>query len=112
MSGFEFHCGKMGRHDVEFSASVSTATPGVVAIGLFQDGVLIPDTVRAVTISTANDYETISFDKKLRVCPRGTTNISVQSVPSVPTPTTPATPMATTQAIVTNSTFSISRLNK
>jgi hypothetical protein len=74
--------------------------------------VLIPDTVRAVTIAAADDYETISFDKKLRVCPRGTTNISVQSVPSVPTPTTPATPISTTQAIITNSTFSISRLNR
>ena len=93
-----FGNGYTGYYDVEFSASVSTATPGVVAIGLFQDGVLIPDTVR------------VSFDKKLRVCPRGTTNISVQSVPSVPTPTTPTTPISTTQAIITNATFSISRI--
>ncbi len=70
-----FGNGYTGYYDVEFSASVSTADAGVVAIGLFQDGVLIPDTVRAVTIAAADDYETISFDKKLRVCPRGTTNI-------------------------------------
>ena len=107
-----FGNGYTGYYDVEFSASVSSATAGVVAIGLFQDGVLIPDTVRAVTIAAANDYETVSFDKKLRVCPRGTTNISVQSVPSVPTPGTPTTPIATTQAIITNATFSISRLNR
>ena len=105
-----FGNGYTGYYDVEFSASVSTATPGVVAIALFQDGVIIPDTIRAVTIDTADDYETISFDKKLRVCPRGTTNISVQSVPSVPTPTAPTTPIATTQAIITNATFSISRI--
>ena len=37
-------------------------------------------------------------------------NISVQSVPSVPTPTTPTTPISTTQAIITNATFSISRI--
>ncbi len=107
-----FGNGYTGYYDVEFSASVSTATAGVVAIGLFQDGVLIPDTVRTVTIAAADDYETISFDKKLRVCPRGTTNISVQSVSSVPTPTDPTTPIATTQAIITNATFSISRLNR
>ena len=83
-----------------------------MAVALFQDGVIIPDTIRAVTIAAADDYETISFDKKLRVCPRGTTNISVQSVSSVPTPTDPTTPIATTQAIITNATFSISRLNK
>jgi|GEM_PF-5525775 len=107
-----FGNGYTGYYDVEFSASVSTADAGVVAIGLFQDGVLIPDTVRAVTLAAVDDYETISFDKKLRVCPRGTTNISVQSVPSVPTPTAPTTPIATTQAIITNATFSISRLNR
>ena len=107
-----FGNGYTGYYDVEFSASVSTANAGVVAVALFQDGVIIPDTIRAVTIDAADDYETISFDKKLRVCPRGTTNISVQSVPSVPTPTDPTTPISTTQAIITNATFSISRLNK
>jgi len=107
-----FGNGYTGYYDVEFSASVSTATAGVVSVALFQDGVIIPDTIRSVTIDAADDYETISFDKKLKVCPRGTTNISVQSVPSVVTPTAPTTPIATTQAIITNATFSISRLNR
>ena len=102
--------GYTGYYNASFSASISSATPGVVAVGLYEDGVLLPDTVRAVTIAAADDYETISFDKKLRVCPRGTTNISVQSVPSVTTPTTPTTPISTTQAIITNATFSISRI--
>ncbi len=106
-----FGNGYTGYYDIDFSATVSTADAGVVAIALFQDGVIIPDTIRAVTIAAANDYETISFNKKLRVCPRGTTNLSVQSVPSVPTPTTPTTPISTTQAIITNATFSISRTN-
>ena len=105
-----FGNGYTGYYDVEFSASVSTATPGVVAIGLFQDGVLIPDTVRAVTIAAADDYETVSFDKKLRVCPRGTTNISVQSVDTVPTPTDVTTPITTVAPIITNATFNISRI--
>ena len=106
-----FGNGYTGYYDVEFSASISSATEGVVAVGLFQDGVLIPDTVRAVTV-TADGYETISFDKKLRVCPRGTTNISVRSVDTVPTPSTPTTPIVTQIPIITNATFSISRLNK
>lgn len=105
-----FGNGYTGYYDVEFSASVSSANAGVVAVALFQDGVMIPDTVRAVTLAAADDYETISFDKKLRVCPRGTTNLSLQSVSSVPTPTNPTTPIATTQAIITNATFSISRI--
>ena len=105
-----FGNGYTGYYDVNFSASISSATAGVVAIGLYEDGILIPDTVRAVTLDAADDYETISFNKKLRVCPRGTSNITVASVPSVVTPTTPTTPIATTQAIITNATFSISRV--
>ena len=105
-----FGNGYTGYYDVEFSASVSSATAGVVAIGLYQDGVLIPDTVRAVTIAGADDYATIPFDKKLRVCPRGTTNISVRSVDAVPTPSDPTTPITTVAPIITNATFSISRI--
>ena len=105
-----FGNGYTGYYDVEFSASVSSATAGVVAIGLFQDGVLIPDTVRSVTLAAADDYETVSFDKKLRVCPRGTTNISVRSIDTVPTPTDVTTPITTVAPIITNATFSISRI--
>lgn len=106
-----FGNGYTGYYNVNFSASISSATAGVVAIGLYEDGILIPDTVRAVTLAAADDYETISFNKKIRVCPRGTTNITVASVPSVPTPTTPTTPIVTQIPIITNATFNISRSN-
>ena len=104
-----FGNGYTGYYDVNFSASISSATAGVVAIGLYEDGVLIPDTVRAVTLAAAGDYETVSFDKKIRVCPRGTTNITVQSVPSVPTPTDITTPITTQIPIITNATFNVKR---
>ena len=104
-----FGNGYTGYYDINFSASVSSATAGVVAIGLYEDGILIPDTVRAITLAAADDYETISFDKKLRVCPRGTSNITVASVPSVITPTTPTTPITTEIPIITNATFNIKR---
>ncbi len=106
-----FGNGYNGYYNVNFSASVSSATAGVVAIGLYEDGVLIPDTVRAITLDAPNDYETISFNKKIRVCPRGTTNLTVQSVPSVPTPDTPTTPIETEIPIITNATFNIARSN-
>ena len=104
-----FGNGYTGYYDINFSASVSSATAGVVAIGLYEDGILIPDTVRAVSLAAADDYETISFNKKLRVCPRGTSNITVASVPSVITPTDPTTPITTQIPIITNATFNISR---
>lgn len=106
-----FGNGYTGYYNVNFSASVSSATAGVVAIGLYEDGILIPDTVRAVTIDAADDYETVSFNKKIRVCPRGTTNITVGSVPSVPTPTDITTPIDTETPIIVAGTFNISRSN-
>lgn len=106
-----FGNGYTGYYDINFSASVSSATAGVVAIGLFEDGILIPDTVRAVTIATADDYETVSFNKKLRVCPRGTSNITVQSVATVPTPSDITTPITTQIPIITNATFNVKRDN-
>jgi hypothetical protein len=106
-----FGNGYNGYYNVNFSASISSATAGVVAIGLYEDGVLLPDTVRAVTLAAADDYETISFNRKIRLCPRGTSTITVGSVPSVPTPTTPTTPIVTQIPIITNATFNISRAN-
>ena len=106
-----FGNGYNGYYNVNFSASISTATPGVVAIGLYEDGILLPDTIRAVTIDAANDYETISFNRKLRICPRGTSSITIGSVPSVPTPTDVTTPIATQIPIITNATFNLSRSN-
>ena len=98
-----------GYYDIDFSATVSSATAGVVAIGLYEDGILIPDTVRAVTIAAADDLETVSFNRKIKICPRGNTSITVGSVPSVPTPTTPATPITTEIPIIVSGTFNISR---
>lgn len=106
-----FGNGYNGYYNINFSASISSATAGVVAVGLYEDGVLIPDTVRAVTIDTAGDYETVSFNRKLKICPRGNTSITVGSVPSVPTPTDPTTPIVTEIPIITNGTFNISRNN-
>lgn len=72
-------------------------------------GVLIPDTVRAVTLGAADDYATVSFNKKLKLCPRVTTALSIQSVPSVVTPSDVATPIETEIPIITNATFNIAR---
>ena len=106
-----FGSGYNGYYNANFSATVSSATAGVVAIGLYEDGVLIPDTVRAVTIGAADDFETVSFNRKIRVCPRGTTNITIAAVPSVPTPTDPTTPIATEIPIIVAGTFNLSRSN-
>ena len=104
-----FGNGYTGYYDVNFSASISSATAGVVAIGLYEDGILIPDTVRAVTLDAADDYETVSFNKKIRICPRGTSTLTIASVPSVVTPTTPTTPIETEIPIIVAATFNVKR---
>ena len=106
-----FGNGYTGYYNVNFSGTISSSSSGVVAVGLYEDGILIPDTIRAVTLDSADDFETISFNKKIRVCPRGDTSITVGSVPSVPTPTDPTTPITTEIPIIVAATFNISRTN-
>jgi hypothetical protein len=100
-----------GRYEANFSATISSATAGVVAVGLYEDGVLIPDTVRAVTLAAAGDVASVSFNKKIRLCPKGMTSLSVQAVPSIATPTDPTTPIVTQAPIVAAATFNIARNN-
>lgn len=101
-----------GRYEVNWSGTISSATAGVVAIGLYEDGVLIPDTVRAVTLAAAGDFATVSLNKKMRLCPKGMTSLSVQSVPSVPNPTDPTTPIETQAPIIVSATNNLERNNK
>ena len=106
-----FGNGYTGYYDANFSATISSATAGVVAIGLYEDGILIPDTIRAVTLAAADDYATVSFNKKLRICPRGTSSITIASVPTVPTPSDPTTPVETEIPIIVAGTFNLKRDN-
>lgn len=102
-----------GRYEANFSATVSSATAGVVAFGLYEDGVLIPDTVRAVTLAAADDYETISFNKLLKLCPYSQTSLTVQSVPAVAVPSdATATPIETEVPIIYSATFNLKKENR
>ncbi len=97
-----------GLYEVSFNANVSSATAGVVALGLYQDGVLIPGTTVITTIATAGDFMNVSFDKLIQVCCRGDANLTIASVPSVLTGTTaPGTPTDTEIPIIQNANFSI-----
>ena len=99
-----------GLYEVSFNANVSSATAGVVAFGLYQDGVLIPGTTVIATIATAGDFVNVSFDKLIEVCCRGDANIYVASVPSVLTGTTaPGTPTDTEIPIIQNANILITK---
>ena len=99
-----------GIYEVSLNANVSSATAGPVALGLYQDGVLIPGTTVIATITTPGDFFNVSFDKLISVCCRGDANLTVASVPTVLTGTTlPGTATDTVAPIVQNANFSITK---
>ena len=80
--------------------------------GLFADGVLVPGTEMDAVIAAPGDFENISFDKKIRVCCKGTVNLSVNSIPTI-TYSSGGTPVITdTQIpIIKNANINIERLS-
>ena len=99
-----------GLYEVSFNASVTSATEGTVAIGLFQDGILIPGSTVIAEVATAGAYYNISFDKLIKVCCRGDVTLSVASVPNVLTGAAlPGTPTATEIPVIQNANISITK---
>mgnify|MGYP003289382534 CR=1 FL=1 len=100
---------KGGLYEIDFNATISSATVGVVAFALFYNGEMIPGTLMAETLTAAGDYANIGINKKIKVCCNGNANISVRSVPVVPTATDPTTPITTQVPIIASANFSVSR---
>ena len=101
-----------GIYEITFNANVTSATAGVVGLALFADGVQVAGTEMDATIATAGDWENISFDKKIRVCCKGTVNLSINSVPTTTFSGT-GTPVITDTEIpiIKNANINIERLS-
>ena len=99
-----------GLYEVSFNANVTSATAGTVALGLYQDGILIPGTTVLAEVATAGDYYNVSFDKLIKICCRGDASLTIASVPSVLTGATlPGTPTVTEIPVIQNGNFSITK---
>ena len=99
-----------GLYSVSFNANVTSSVPGTVALGLYQDGVLIPGTTVLAQIATAGDYQNVSFDKLIKICCRGDAILTVAAVPSVLTgAATPGTATVTEVPVIQNANFSITK---
>ena len=98
-----------GQYKISFNATVSSATAGVVAFALFNNGEMIPGTLMAETLAAAGDYANIGINKEIKVCCKGSANISVRAVPTVPTATDPTTPIDTQVPIIANANLTIDR---
>lgn len=97
-----------GLYKVSFNANVTSSVAGTIALGLYDDGVLVPGTTVLAQITTVGDYVNVSFDKLIRVCCRGNATLTVASVPSVLTgATTPGTATVTEVPVIQNANFSI-----
>lgn len=98
-----------GQYKISFNATVSSATAGVVAFALYNNGEMIPGTLMAETLAAAGDYANIGITKEIKVCCKGDANISVRAVPTVPTATDPTTPIDTQVPIIANANLIIDR---
>lgn len=97
-----------GLYEVSFNANVTSATAGTVALGLYQDGVLVPGTTVLAEVVTPGDYYNVSFDKILKICCRGDATLYIAAVPNVVTGAAlPGTPTVTQIPVIQNANFSI-----
>lgn len=71
-----------GIYDISFGTNITSNTAGIVSVGLYANGVLIPGTQRDVTIATAGDWIPVSFEKALRVCCKGDASLTVRAIPT------------------------------
>ena len=79
-----YHLLLCGYYEVTFKVIASSATAGVIALGLYEDGILESGTTTASTITAAGDIETLTFTKVIQVCGKANTTLAIGSVPSVP----------------------------
>ena len=99
-----------GVYEISFNANVTSATAGTVALGLLQDGILIPGTTVIAEVATAGDYYNVSFDKLIKICCRGDATLTIASVPNVLTGATlPGTSTVTEIPVIQNANFSITK---
>ena len=98
-----------GQYKISFNATVSSATAGVVAFALYNNGEMIPGTLMAETLAAAGDYANIGITKEIKVCCKGDANISVRAVPTVPTATDATTQIDTQIPIIANANLIIDR---
>lgn len=97
-----------GLYEVSFNANVTSSVVGTIALGLFQDGVLLPGTQMIAQIETTGDYVNVSFDKILKICCRGDATLTIASIPSILTgDEAPGETIITEVPVIQNANFSI-----
>lgn len=69
-----------GVYEIMFNTNVTSATAGVVALGIKANGELLSGTEMDYTVATANTYASVSANRLIRICGNGSTTITVGSL--------------------------------
>ena len=72
-----------GIYEIDFNANVTSATVGMVGLGLYVDGIKLNGGEADTIVATAGEYNNVSIKKYIRVCGRGSVTVSVNSVPTI-----------------------------
>lgn len=70
-------------YDIKFNANVTSATAGAIEIALKENGTSVISASANAVVTTSGDYVNISFEKRIRLCPRENVTLSIGSVPAV-----------------------------
>lgn len=69
-----------GIYEIQFNTNVTSATVGLVALGIRNNGELLSGTEMDLNVATANTYGSVSANRLIRVCGNGSTTITVGSL--------------------------------
>ena len=72
-----------GLYEIDFNANVTSATAGIVGLGIFADGTKLSGTEMDEVITAVGDYHNVSASKLIRVCGRGSISITIDSIPAI-----------------------------
>jgi len=72
-----------GIYEIDFNANVTSATVGVVGLGIFTDGVQLNGAEVNAVVGTAGEYTNVAMNKYIRVCGRGSVTVTINSVPTI-----------------------------
>lgn len=80
--GTQYQITSPGIYEIQFNTNVTSATAGLVALGIKSNGELLSGTEMDYTVVTANAYENVSVNRQIRICCNGTATITVGSLPT------------------------------
>lgn len=77
------NCNQANVYDIKFNANVTAAEAGAVEIALKENGTAVVAASANAVVTTPDDYVNISFEKRIRLCPRENVTLTIGSVPAV-----------------------------